>query len=288
MASFEFEPEKDLSLFALRSPTLPPATHTNCWVLGSDRLTLVDPGTPWTEELDGLMAWIGDRQVERIFLTHHHHDHSSGAKILQERTGAPIAGHPETASRVPFELQQIWEDGDILQSGSRHWTMVFTPGHARGHLCLHDPRDGTVIAGDMVAGIGTILLEPTEGDLGDYLSSLARLAALGATRLLPAHGPVLAPASDTVETYIAHRLNRNRQILGSLRALGGRGTAMELVPGVYTELDIRFHPIAGLQLSCHLNWLTANGVTRGVENDQYLLIDPDRLDELIEDAAWSA
>jgi glyoxylase-like metal-dependent hydrolase (beta-lactamase superfamily II) len=233
------------------------------------------------------MVWIGERSVERILLTHHHYDHMSGAQILQERTGAPIACHPQTASRLPYEVQEVWEEGDVLPSGSRAWQVVFTPGHARGHLCLHDPEDGTIIAGDMVAGEGTILLEPEEGDLGDYLVSLSRLASLNPQRLLPAHGPTLEPAIAALETYIAHRLERNRQILQAMDALNGKGTAMELVPDVYTELDSRFHSIAGLQLTCHLNWLSAHGVTQKLEGDQFLLLDPDRLEGLIDASGWN-
>ena len=279
-----FEAEEDLALCPLRSPTLPPATHTNCWVLGTKKLTLIDPGSPWPEELDALMRWVGDRTVERIFLTHHHYDHVSGAVALQERTGAPIAAHPMTAERVDFDIQEIWHGGQTLVSGTRSWKMIHTPGHAAGHLCLHDGPN--VIAGDMVAGVGTILLDPSEGDLGDYLKSLGRLAALQPTRLLPAHGPALQPASEVLEGYISHRLMRSQQIVDALDPQNNPCSARDLVPEVYRELDPQFFPIAELQLLSHLLWLQKTGVVEQSPENHFMLLHGMKLQSTIEAAPW--
>jgi ribonuclease/clavin/mitogillin len=279
-----FETEEDLALWPLRSPTLPPATHTNCWVLGTEKLTLIDPGSPWPKELDAMMNWVGDRVVERIFLTHHHYDHVSGAKALQERTGAPIAAHPMTAERVDFDVQEIWHEGQTLVSGSRSWKMIHTPGHAAGHLCLHD--GSTVIAGDMVAGEGTILLDPSDGNLGDYLRSLARLAALHPARLLPAHGPSLQPASEVLKEYISHRLMRSQQIVAALDAARGPLSARALVPEIYRELDPRVFPIAELQILSHLLWLQEREVVEQSLGNQFLLINAMKLQTTLEVTPW--
>jgi ribonuclease/clavin/mitogillin len=283
-----FEAEDGLDLWPLRSPTLPPATHTNCWLLGRDDLTVVDPGTPWTEELEALLEALQDRKITRIFLTHHHHDHVSGALAIQSRTGAPIACHPLTASRVSFEVQELYEDGDLLPTQTTHWRLIHTPGHATGHLCLHDPNDGTVIAGDMVAGEGTILLEPDEGDLQAYLHSLSRLEALSPTRLLPAHGPVLDDAIGVLREYTSHRLMRTVQIVEALESLGAPATAVKLAPLVYTTISPSLYPLAALQMVCHLGWLRDHEILEETPKGTFALRDVGRLHTVISDRGWQA
>ena len=286
MTASYFQSESSLSLYALRSPTLPPATHTNCWVLGEDSVTLVDPGTPQRSELEGLLDWLEDRKVERIFLTHHHWDHISGSELIQKRTGAPIAAHPETAARVPFPIQEIWEADQTLVAGHRSWQTLHTPGHAVGHLCLFDATDQTLIAGDMVAGEGTILLEPEEGDLGDYLNSLSHLIQFSPHRLLPAHGPVLTPGVSALRQYIQHRLMRTEQIIQSMATLDSSTAAMELVPVIYPQLQMEAHPIAALQITCHLQWLQQQAIVTEGNEGQFTLLNRERLASVIQECGW--
>ena len=231
----------------VRTPTLPPATHTNCTVL--DGRTVVDPASPWPEEQERLALELADEPLERIFLTHHHHDHVAGAVDLAARRGLPIVAHPLTAARVPFAVDETLDEGDTLHG----WTALHTPGHAAGHLCLL--REGELICGDMVAGIGTILIEPGEGDLQTYLDSLARLASLGPMRLWPAHGPEIPDGPAKLQEYIDHRKHRTQQVREALP-----GTPLELVERVYGDTVPRVvWPLAALQLLCHLQWLQDRG-----------------------------
>ena len=229
----------------VRTPTLPPATHTNCYVL--DGRVAVDPASPWPDEQQRLAEELSEEPLERILLTHHHLDHVSGAVDLAKRRDLPIAAHAETASRVGFPVDEILEEGDLLQG----WELLHTPGHAAGHLCLL--RDGELICGDMVAGIGTILIEPGEGDLQTYLESLERLASLGPMRLWPTHGPEIPDGVAKLREYIAHRHMRTEQLCGALP-----GTPMELVERVYGDTIPKIaYPLAARQLLCHLQWLEA-------------------------------
>ena len=66
-----------------------------------------------------------------------------------------------------------------------------TPGHAPGHLAFHLRERRALIAGDMVGGMSTILIDPEQGDMGAYLDSLERLRRLDCRTLLPGHGPPL-------------------------------------------------------------------------------------------------
>lgn len=256
--------------FPVRSPTLPPATHTNVWILGTRALTVIDPASPWPEEQQALWDALQElqRPIERILLTHHHHDHISGALDLQQRCGAPIVAHPATVERLGFAAEPI-EAGPLDDLVLHH-----TPGHAPGHLVVLHPS-GACVAGDMVAGIGTIAIDPDDdGHLGTYLASLEALLALQPRWLLPAHGPVLDDPQTLLTHYLQHRHARTEQIR---EALTHADTPIGLAPHVYTELDPRFHPLAAVQIRAHLIWLHEQGQVRR-EGPRWLRADEARPD----------
>lgn len=240
--------------FPVRTPTLPPATHTNCYLLGpSQSLIVVDPASPWEEEQEALWAHIqGVGRVAGVLLTHHHPDHVGGVEDMVARTGAPVLAHPLTAERVSFQVNRLVEEGEEVAG----WTLLHTPGHATGHLCLWRPQTGDLIAGDMVAGEGTIVLEPPEGDLAHYLASLERLGKLEPQAVHPAHGPTLH--AEVFDRYISHRHARTAQIQAALSPQAQ--SALELVAQVYGESIPKFvYPLAARQVRCHLQWLVARG-----------------------------
>ena len=167
----------DIMLIPLKTPTLPPATHTNCYVLGTNDLWIVEPAAYDIAELNFLYSYldraIGEGATIRgIVLTHHHHDHIGGVEETMSRYGVGCWAHKKTADRVSFPIQSFLEEGDKLPfTGERDWEVIFTPGHAPGHICLFSDLDNTLIVGDMVAGFGTILIEPNDGDMIQYLDS---------------------------------------------------------------------------------------------------------------------
>lgn len=254
---------------ALRTPTLPPATHTNTWIVGDGPLTVFDPASPWEDqqhllanEIEARMA-NGER-IERIVLTHHHHDHVGGAVALRDqfstpRNPIPIVAHAANVDWLPdIHLDQTWAHGQTLQCGGRSITAHHTPGHAPGHLVFVDEDSRAVIAGDMVAGVGTIAIAPHDGNLGQYLQSLEDMRGLDASVLLPAHGDALPHAEAVLSFYIAHRHSRIDQVRDALNKLG-TSTALEIAAAVYTELDPRLHPLAAVQVTTTLIWLSEQG-----------------------------
>lgn len=253
----------------VRSPTLPPATHTNVYIAGDDRVSVFDPASPWEDEQDRLYDALRDRHVDRIVLTHHHVDHASGARALADRLrkdgrAAPIAAHAATFARVPglegHALQRLSES-DVFEAGNRALTVLHTPGHAPGHLAFHDVDSGAVIVGDLVAGIGTIVLDPQDSDLGHYLDSLQRVAARNPTVLLPAHGPALRNPVATLTTYVSHRHLRTHQFREALDRMG-RATPLDIARAVYVDLEPQWLPLAAAQVTTHLAWMVANGLAR--------------------------
>ena len=251
-------------VLALRTPTLPPATTTNTMVMWGEAVAVVEPATPHPEEqrrlldvLDRLAA--EGRAVAAILLTHHHADHVGFARRLRDRTGAPIAAHRATAERLPFAVDRMLDDGAVLDlGGGAALVAVHTPGHAPGHLLFHDPAGRVGYAGDLVAGEGTILIDPDDGgDMAAYLASLDRARALDLSRLVPAHGPALTAPRVVFDHYRDHRAMREARVLA---ALGDhpRGPS-DLVPQVYDDVPKALYPLAEKSLRAHLDKLVAEG-----------------------------
>jgi endoribonuclease LACTB2 len=263
-------PIAGVEVVPVRTPTLPPATHTNTWILGVGEMLVADPASPWEDEQQALFHHLqrridGGERIRTLFLTHHHHDHVAGALDLQARLAAighpvPITAHPITADLVDFPIDQLWHEADVHHVGGLSFDVLHTPGHAPGHLVLHLHDSGVMLAGDMVAGVGTIAIDPDEGDLGDYLLHLERMRQRKPTALLPAHGPVLREADAVLSFYIAHRHGRTQQIREVLDH--GDATPLDIAAVVYPELDPAWQRLASRQVVTHLNWLHKHGYAR--------------------------
>jgi len=255
-----------LRRFPVRTPTLPPATHTNAWLVGRGEIAVIDPASPYDEEraaLDRALDALGERVVE-IVLTHHHLDHVSGAAHLAARLGVPIAAHPATAALLAGRLAvgRAIDDGATLRYGGATLTALHTPGHAPGHLVFLDEESRALVAGDMVASVGTIIVDPPEGDMRLYLDSLSRMRSLAARWLLPAHGPPIDDPDRLLSFYLAHRLEREARVLAALQQIGP-ASVEKLVPLAYPDVAPPVWPLASRSLLAHL--LKLRDESRAVE-----------------------
>jgi glyoxylase-like metal-dependent hydrolase (beta-lactamase superfamily II) len=226
-ADTRIEFQRGVRLVALRTPTLLPATHTNAWILGTGELLIVDPGASEPSEIDRLTAHVRTLAAEdcrplAVLLTHHHLDHVGGARAVSEQLGIPVWCHARTADRLPFRADRLLEEGDeLVLAGApgMRWRVLHTPGHARGHLSLLDTASRAAVVGDMVAGLGTILIDPPEGDMAEYLRQLARLRDLPVRAVYPAHGPPLPDGPSALMAVIDHRAMRERRVQAALSSL---------------------------------------------------------------------
>jgi glyoxylase-like metal-dependent hydrolase (beta-lactamase superfamily II) len=116
----------------------------------------------------------------------------------------------------------------------------------------------------MVAGVGTILIDPSEGDMADYVASLARMLERAPSLLLPAHGPPITDAAGKLRGYISHRTMREDRVVAALKARTDCSVD-EIVPEVYADTPRILWPLAGRSLRAHLDKLVKEGRAREVE-----------------------
>jgi ribonuclease/clavin/mitogillin len=281
----EFRP--NYICFPVRTPTKPPATHTNCYLIyTSDELLIIDPGSPYDDEQGALSACVDEllaegRGVREIVLTHMHPDHVGGVNALREHLGdeVKVAGHRLTAEPIAesIRVDRFIEDDEVISlDGAPRIKLkaMHTPGHARGHLCFYEERTGTLISGDNIVGLGSVLIDPPEGNMRDYLQSLERMRALpNLSVIFGGHGPAIANAPAKIDEYISHRLDREQKIL---QAVGeGAATPKGIVAHVYTDVSPKAHAMAERAVLAHLEKLTANGLVSQTLDGEYYAISAD-------------
>lgn len=237
---------------------------TNTYLLGaagSGSVVLVDPGPDLHAHRATLEAALADRDatVAAVVVTHHHADHAEAAGWSASWGAALWAFEP---SLIPAPAQAL-RDGGVVSAGGLALEALHTPGHASDHLCLRVRETGVILTGDHVLGRGTTVVAWPDGDMAAYMDSLVRLARLPAPALYPGHGPVLADPPAAVAGYLAHRRDRERQVLGALAA--GDRTPASIVARLYADVDAVLHPAAERSVRAHLAKLLAEG--RVVERD---------------------
>ncbi|HJR07675.1 MAG TPA: MBL fold metallo-hydrolase [Pyrinomonadaceae bacterium] len=271
--------------FPVRTPTKPPATHTNAYIVGHQDIVILDPGSPYEEEQAALAACIDEltaegRRVREIILTHHHPDHVAGVGALLEHLGGrvSVAAHRQTAEslRGQVRVDRFIEDGERIElAGEPSLTLraMHTPGHTRGHLSFYEATTHALITGDNIVGLGSVLIDPPEGNMRDYLASLERYRALlpNIKVLFGGHGAAVAAPRAKIEEYIAHRLEREANILQAVRA--GAQTPQEIVARVYTDVNPKVHAMAGRAVLAHLEKLEADNLVARNDDGNFVASD---------------
>jgi glyoxylase-like metal-dependent hydrolase (beta-lactamase superfamily II) len=268
----------------LRAVTAPNAgpmtfTGTRSYVVGDGEVAVIDPGPADGAHLAALAAAVAGERVAAVLVTHAHRDHSEGAAAFAARVGAPVLAHGDAAgARSPamarlaatggigggegldagFAPDRRIGDGAVLTGPG--WTLraLHLPGHLADHLCFAWAEGGALFSGDLVMGWASTLISPPDGDLGAFRASLSRLQARGEAVYFPGHGAPVRDPKRLVAHLLAHREEREAQILAALAA--GPATVPALVAAIYVDVDPALHPAAARNVLAHLVDLAERGL----------------------------
>lgn len=232
-----------MKIRSITAPNPGPLTldGTRTWLLGDT--ALIDPGPADASHIAHILEEMPRLQL--ILITHRHADHAPAAIPLSSATGARIIA----PRGVLDEVDQRVSGGETILVEDMPLEVIATPGHTNEHVCYLTP-DGDLFTGDTVLGSGTTAIFPPDGNMADYLRSLELLRSKRPKRIHPAHGPSREDAVALIEEYIAHRLQRERQIMDAVAAGASSVTTMREV--IYPEIDSRLVQAAEIQITAHL------------------------------------
>lgn len=249
---------------------------TNTYILGQKDLVIVDPGPADPDHVETILKVTEGAQIEAIVVTHTHVDHSPAARLLKQRTGAPVIGcEPHRAARPlmdgevnpldasgdkDYAADREVRDGEAFTAAGITFQTIATPGHTANHLCFAIDGEDILISGDHVMAWSTSIVAAPDGSMRDYMASIETLLARSETTYLPGHGGIVADAPVYVEQLKRHRLGREASILTEL---GGQAQSIpEIVAKLYKDVDPSLHGAAGLSVFAHLEDLTERGCVK--------------------------
>jgi glyoxylase-like metal-dependent hydrolase (beta-lactamase superfamily II) len=234
---------------------------TNTYLVGIDEVAVIDPGPDEAEHLDAI-AGCGGERIRWILCTHTHPDHSPGAAGLKKRTGAEVLAFD---SRDGLDVDERIGEGFALEATEFRLTALHTPGHASNHLCFLLQQERMLFSGDHIMNGSTVVIRPPDGDMDAYLASLERLRSLRLRSIAPGHGHLITDPIAKIDEYVSHRLEREAQVLESVRA--GVTTVPAIVARLYPELDEELVPMAQGTVHAHLLRLAGHGEVAGEDVD---------------------
>ena len=263
--------EDDLVVITADNASPMTFTGTRSYVLGTDNLIIIDPGPASAEHFNSIMEYIGKRKLTDIILTHSHVDHSPLSRRLKNETGASIIGFGSAdEARTNFmkrlsssldlggeegidkelALDEKVNDKQFFERNNYSFEVIHTPGHLSNHICLSVKEKKALFSGDHVMGWATTLISPPDGDLGSFIKSLEKLSTRDEKIYYPGHGKPLKEPKQMVLAQIAHRRDREKQILTSIAKISR--TPKEIVDNVYIDLNPMLKRAAVRNVLAHL------------------------------------
>ncbi|WP_181705826.1 MBL fold metallo-hydrolase [Chthonobacter rhizosphaerae] len=247
---------------------------TNTYLVGTNALTVIDPGPEDEAHVADILKAAGGAPITHVLVTHTHRDHSPATRLLKDRTGALVlgagphrparamldgeAGALDASADFLFAADRELADGDVAETPAGRFRAIATPGHTVNHLAFALEDSGHLFSGDHVMGWSTSIVAPPDGAMADYMASLDRIAAAPETRYLPGHGGAVEDGPGFVAGLRAHRLAREAAVLAAVAA--GAGTVRAIVETVYRDTDPKLWGAAGLSVFAQLEWLVEKGM----------------------------
>jgi len=242
---------------------------TATFIVGEGNVAVIDPGPDLPDHVSALLNGLGDETVTHILVTHTHLDHSPAAAALKAATAAPTYGFGphgrgpggiEAGGDADFSPDVVLKDGDLIDGDGWRLEALHTPGHTSNHLAFAWPDRKILFPGDLVMGWSTSVVSPPDGNMGDYLRSLDRLLERDDEIYWPTHGGPIREPKPFVEAFIAHRRDREDEILSCLR--DGLEYISDMVPIIYADVPPAVHGAAARSLLATLIHLVESGRVR--------------------------
>jgi glyoxylase-like metal-dependent hydrolase (beta-lactamase superfamily II) len=243
---------------------------TGVYIVGGKEVAVIDPGPDLPEHVEALKRALAGRRVTHILVTHTHNDHSPAAKPLKEWSGAKTyafgphgSGRDNNEAKVEaggdmdFMPDVRVKDGEIIAGNGFTFECVHTPGHTSNHMCFALREEKALFTGDHIMGWSTTVVTPPDGDMAQYIASVRKLEARDDRTLYPTHGAPITDPKPFLAAYVAHRLDRERQVLACIA--DGVATIPDMVARMYADVDKRLHPAASRSVLAHLIKLEQEG-----------------------------
>ena len=257
-------------------------TGTNTYLVGKTRCAIVDPGPALPGHVDAILAATRGREVAAVLITHTHRDHTEAARHIADMLKVPVLGagrHGFYRELAPLEAHGLERAADWHHSPDRELAegedvgldvplrLVATPGHTLNHVSF--AGQGYCLTGDHVMGWSSTIIAPPDGHMGDYLSSLEKLAMRPETLYLPGHGEVIEDGPARVRDLLSHRRTREAQILSILRADAGPQHVEDVACKAYPDLPAIYRMAGLLSAQAHLEHLVEQGLARQIESQSF-------------------
>ena len=245
-----------------QNPGVMTGPGTNTWLVGTQEPILIDTGSGVPVYEDILRAALEEAALpapQTVLVTHAHPDHFGGHETVRRISpDAEFHKMPRPAGEEPFDVPfSPIVDGQIFTTDGCTLEVIYTPGHANDHCVFLLREEQAVFTGDLVLGMGTVVIPLEGGDMADYLASLEKLLARDLTWLYPGHGPLVPEGRAKIEEYLAHRRMREAQVLDAVAR--GLAEPERIVEALYTDVPTVLHPAAEQSVIQHLRKLAAEG-----------------------------
>lgn len=257
-------------------PEPTPGMHpTNSWmVVGRDATALVDTGWNRPEEVQARLDYIEavpHPPVKYIVITHRHGANVGGASAMVRSFGGIIVSNPQEKEHIDDALEgasvgKAVQDGEKFDLGGLTLELIHAPGHTFGSLGVYLQERRALFTGDNVMGVGTSVVNPGQGDIGLFLETMNRFLSYDAQVIYPGQGPVVDDPRAKLEELIAHRQEREDQIVAQLSQ--GPKTVEQLFLSIYTDLMEQRHNMARNQVRSHLGKLEREGKVASTDDDE--------------------
>lgn len=241
-------------------------------VVGAEGAVFVDTGWDRPGEAEARIDYwrsLGSPPLEGIVVTHRHPPHWGNAPAIQKACGpAPIIASVVEKEAIEARMREARidhpvRDGETLSLGNFTLEFLEAPGHTYGSLAVFVRETRALFTGDTVMGTGTSVVNPGEGEIALYLQTLAKFLRYDPAVIYPGQGPVVTDPRGKLKDLIAHREEREAQILDLLAQ--GHGSADEMVGVLYAGLREGLLRLARNQVESHLIKLVQDGkaITEG-------------------------